>query len=110
MFGGIGSNSVLIFCVQYAAKEFQQALDILDGEEPASKKLLDRGGKEDSGSSESAKDWDMSPASVSYWSLWRDKEHQWGGGKHASCDMLNIAKVVLTWTQLINAECSAGAF
>lgn len=92
LFGGIGSNSVLMFCVQYAAKEFQQALDILDGEEPASKKLLDRGGKEDSGSSESAKDWDMSPASVSYWSLWRDKEHRWGEGRgmRKTCFMWHV--------------------
>lgn len=50
---------------KYAAKEFQQALDILDSEEPASKKLLDRSVKEDSGTPESTKDWDMSPASVS---------------------------------------------
>lgn len=60
-------------CVQYAAKEFQQALDILDAEEPASKKLLDRSGKEDNGTSESTKDWDMSPASVSYWLIWNIK-------------------------------------
>lgn len=40
-------------------------MDILDAEEPASKKLLDRSGKEDHGTPESAKDWDMSPASVS---------------------------------------------
>uniref|UniRef100_A0A7N6B1L1 Cell division cycle 16 homolog (S. cerevisiae) n=1 Tax=Anabas testudineus TaxID=64144 RepID=A0A7N6B1L1_ANATE len=52
-------------CMCYAAKEFQQALDILDAEEPASKKLLDRSGKEDSGMPESAKEWDMSPASIS---------------------------------------------
>lgn len=52
-------------CVlQYAAKEFQQALDILDAEEPASKKLLDRNRKEESGTPESTKEWDMSPASV----------------------------------------------
>ncbi|XP_075887196.1 cell division cycle protein 16 homolog isoform X2 [Nelusetta ayraudi] len=60
-----GACQYLAARCHYAAKEFQQALDILDGEEPASKKLLDRGGKEDSGSSESAKDWDMSPASIS---------------------------------------------
>lgn len=71
-FSGFGVTAFWL-CVQYAAKEFQQALDILDGEEPASKKLLDRGGKEDNGSSESAKDWDMSPASVSHWSLMRYK-------------------------------------
>lgn len=50
--------------LQYAAKEFQQALDILDMEEPALKKLLDKTGREDNGVLESAKDWDMSPASV----------------------------------------------
>ncbi len=59
--------------VQYAAKEFQQALDILDAEEPASKKLLDRSGKEDNGTSESTKDWDMSPASVSLSCLWNTR-------------------------------------
>ena len=50
---------------QYAAKEFQQALDILDMEEPACKKLLDRSGKEDKSVRESGKDWEMSTASVS---------------------------------------------
>ncbi|XP_036814416.1 cell division cycle protein 16 homolog isoform X5 [Oncorhynchus mykiss] len=49
---------------QYAAKEFQQALDILDMEEPASKKLLDQSVKEDHGIQQSPKDWEMSPASI----------------------------------------------
>lgn len=51
--------------LQYAAKEYQQALDILDVEEPASKKLLDKGLKEESGTRETAKEWEMSPTSVS---------------------------------------------
>lgn len=54
------------YFVQYAAKEFQQALDILDAEEPASKKLLDRSVKEENVTPESLKHWDMSPASVSF--------------------------------------------
>ncbi|XP_064831742.1 cell division cycle protein 16 homolog isoform X3 [Oncorhynchus masou masou] len=49
---------------QYAAKEFQQALDILDMEEPASKKLLGQSVKEDHGIQQSPKDWEMSPASI----------------------------------------------
>lgn len=53
------------FSLQYAAKEYQQALDILDIEEPASKKLLDKGLKEESGTRETTKEWEMSPASVS---------------------------------------------
>lgn len=54
------------FCfLQYAAKEYQQALDILDMEEAASKKLLDKNLKEENGSREIVKDWEMSPASVS---------------------------------------------
>lgn len=65
------------FYSQYAAKEFQQALDILDSEEPASKKLLDRSGKEDNGTPESTKDWDMSPASVSL-KLTKDGVNNWG--------------------------------
>uniref|UniRef100_A0A668ACF6 Cell division cycle 16 homolog (S. cerevisiae) n=1 Tax=Myripristis murdjan TaxID=586833 RepID=A0A668ACF6_9TELE len=60
-----GACQYLAARCHYAAKEFQQALDILDMEEPASKKLLDRSGKEDNGIPESAKDWDMSPASIS---------------------------------------------
>lgn len=56
----------LLYFVQYAAKEFQQALDILDAQEPVSNKLLDRTGKDDSVNPELTKDWDMSPASVSF--------------------------------------------
>lgn len=55
---------------QYAAKEFQQALDILDLEEPVNKKMLERSGKEDT-EAESTKDWGMSPASVSSASLFK---------------------------------------
>lgn len=54
------------FCnLQYAAKEYQQALDILDMEEAASKKILEKNVKEDNGSKETVKEWEMSPASVS---------------------------------------------
>ncbi|XP_010786903.1 cell division cycle protein 16 homolog [Notothenia coriiceps] len=60
-----GACQYLAARCHYAAKEFQQALDILDAEELASKRLLDRSMKEDSGTTESAKDWDMSPASIS---------------------------------------------
>jgi anaphase-promoting complex subunit 6 len=52
-------------CFQYSAKEFQQALDVLDMEEPASKKLLDRSLKDEKGVADLTKDWGMSPASVS---------------------------------------------
>jgi anaphase-promoting complex subunit 6 len=52
-----------LWFVQYAAKEFQQALDILDMEEPTSKKLLYRSVKEENRIQES--DWEMTPASVS---------------------------------------------
>uniref|UniRef100_A0A8C7VDK8 Cell division cycle 16 homolog (S. cerevisiae) n=1 Tax=Oncorhynchus mykiss TaxID=8022 RepID=A0A8C7VDK8_ONCMY len=51
-----------ICCNWYAAKEFQQALDILDMEEPTSKKLLDRSVKEENRIQES--DWEMTPASI----------------------------------------------
>lgn len=60
----IGESFLLLFFNQYSAKEFQQALDILDAEEPVNKKLVDKSEKDDSGT-ESAKEWDMSPASVS---------------------------------------------
>ncbi|XP_062861823.1 cell division cycle protein 16 homolog [Trichomycterus rosablanca] len=49
----------------YAAKEYQQALDILDMEESASKKLLDKGVKDENGATETAKEWEMSPSSIS---------------------------------------------
>lgn len=57
---------VYFFSLQYAAKEYQQALDILDIEEPASKKLLDKSLKEEGGTRETTKEWEMSPASVSF--------------------------------------------
>uniref|UniRef100_A0A665VLR0 Cell division cycle 16 homolog (S. cerevisiae) n=1 Tax=Echeneis naucrates TaxID=173247 RepID=A0A665VLR0_ECHNA len=60
-----GACQYLAARCHYAAKEFQQALDILDSEEPATKKLLDKSEKDDSGTPESTKDWDMSPASIS---------------------------------------------
>ncbi|KAG7262509.1 hypothetical protein CRUP_006398, partial [Coryphaenoides rupestris] len=59
-----GACQYLAARCHYSAKEFQQALDILDMVEPASKKLLDRSGKEDKGAAESPKDWGMSPASI----------------------------------------------
>ncbi|KAI2660764.1 hypothetical protein H4Q32_008422 [Labeo rohita] len=49
---------------KYAAKEYQQALDILDMEEAASKKILEKNVKEENGSRETAKEWEMSPASI----------------------------------------------
>ncbi|KAI4886077.1 hypothetical protein NFI96_030131 [Prochilodus magdalenae] len=60
-----GACQYLAARCHYAAKEYQQALDILDMEEPASKKLLDKGLKEDNGTRETAKEWEMSPASIS---------------------------------------------
>ncbi|XP_053482731.1 cell division cycle protein 16 homolog [Ictalurus furcatus] len=60
-----GACQYLAARCHYAAKEYQQALDILDVEEPASKKLLDKGLKEESGSRETAKEWEMSPTSIS---------------------------------------------
>ncbi|RVE58319.1 hypothetical protein OJAV_G00208100 [Oryzias javanicus] len=59
-----GACQYLAARCHYAAKEFQQALDILDAEEPVNKKMLERSGKEDS-EAESTKDWGMSPASIS---------------------------------------------
>uniref|UniRef100_A0A8C8K7L4 Cell division cycle 16 homolog (S. cerevisiae) n=1 Tax=Oncorhynchus tshawytscha TaxID=74940 RepID=A0A8C8K7L4_ONCTS len=59
-----GACQYLAARCHYAAKEFQQALDILDMEEPASKKLLDQTVKEDHGIQQSPKDWEMSPASI----------------------------------------------
>ncbi|XP_045560323.1 cell division cycle protein 16 homolog isoform X8 [Salmo salar] len=58
-----GACQYLAARCHYAAKEFQQALDILDMEEPASKELLDRSVKEDHGIQQSPEDWEMSPAS-----------------------------------------------
>ncbi|MBN3277680.1 CDC16 protein, partial [Polyodon spathula] len=48
----------------YAAKEYQQALDILDMEEPINKRLLDKSTKEDNGIKDYAKDWGMSTSSI----------------------------------------------
>ncbi|RXM33861.1 Cell division cycle protein 16-like [Acipenser ruthenus] len=47
----------------YAAKEYQQALDILDMEEPINKRLLDKSTKEDNGIKDYTKDWGMSTSS-----------------------------------------------
>lgn len=60
-----GACQYLAARCHYAAKEYQQALDILDVEEPASKKLLDKGLKEESGTRETTKEWEMSPTSIS---------------------------------------------
>ncbi|XP_029486720.1 cell division cycle protein 16 homolog isoform X2 [Oncorhynchus nerka] len=57
-----GACQYLAARCHYAAKEFQQALDILDMEEPTSKKLLDRSVKEENRIQES--DWEMTPASI----------------------------------------------
>ncbi|XP_033865818.3 cell division cycle protein 16 homolog isoform X1 [Acipenser ruthenus] len=48
----------------YAAKEYQQALDILDMEEPINKRLLDKSTKEDNGIKDYTKDWGMSTSSI----------------------------------------------
>uniref|UniRef100_A0AAY4EDT2 Cell division cycle protein 16 homolog n=1 Tax=Denticeps clupeoides TaxID=299321 RepID=A0AAY4EDT2_9TELE len=60
-----GACQYLAARCHYAAKEYQQALDILGMEEPASKKLLDRSMKEDNCIKDTAKEWELSPASVS---------------------------------------------
>ncbi|KAF5896364.1 cell division cycle protein 16, partial [Clarias magur] len=60
-----GACQYLAARCHYAAKEYQQALDILDTEEPTSKKLLDKGLREESGTRENAKEWEMSPSSIS---------------------------------------------
>uniref|UniRef100_A0A671NS56 Cell division cycle protein 16 homolog n=1 Tax=Sinocyclocheilus anshuiensis TaxID=1608454 RepID=A0A671NS56_9TELE len=59
-----GTCQYLAARCHYAAKEYQQALDILDMEEAASKKLLEKNVKEDNGSKETVKEWEMSPASI----------------------------------------------
>ncbi|MBN3295750.1 cell division cycle protein 16 homolog isoform X1 [Amia ocellicauda] len=60
-----GACQYLAARCHYAAKEYQQALDILDMEELASKKLLDKtSAKEDNGIKEAAKDWGMSSSSI----------------------------------------------
>lgn len=50
---------------QYAAKEHQQALDILDMEEPINKRLFEKYLKDESGLKDSTTDWEMSQSSVS---------------------------------------------
>ncbi|CAL8389063.1 cell division cycle protein 16 homolog [Gadus morhua] len=60
-----GACQYLAARCHYSAKEFQQALDVLDMEEPASKKLLDRSLKDEKGVADLTKDWGMSPASIS---------------------------------------------
>ncbi|KAJ0070144.1 hypothetical protein NL108_002451, partial [Boleophthalmus pectinirostris] len=55
-----GACQYLAARCHYAAKEFQQALDILDVEEPVSKKLLEKGGKEET----VTPDWGMTPAAI----------------------------------------------
>ncbi|XP_077473136.1 cell division cycle protein 16 homolog [Stigmatopora argus] len=58
-----GACQYLAARCHYAAKEFQQALDILS-EEAGCKKLLERSVKEEAGAPEANKDWDMSAASI----------------------------------------------
>ncbi|XP_018418492.1 PREDICTED: cell division cycle protein 16 homolog isoform X2 [Nanorana parkeri] len=48
----------------YAAKEYQQALDILDMEEPISKKLFDKGIKDEKILKDSSGEWQMSQSSI----------------------------------------------
>ncbi|XP_058526493.1 cell division cycle protein 16 homolog isoform X2 [Ochotona princeps] len=48
----------------YAAKEYQQALDILDMEEPINKRLFEKYLKDESGLKDSSSDWEMSPSSI----------------------------------------------
>uniref|UniRef100_A0A3B4AFN6 Uncharacterized protein n=1 Tax=Periophthalmus magnuspinnatus TaxID=409849 RepID=A0A3B4AFN6_9GOBI len=55
-----GACQYLAARCHYAAKEFQQALDILDVEEPVSKKLLEKSGKEET----VTPDWGMSTAAI----------------------------------------------
>lgn len=63
------SNPNLVFYMhmfgQYAAKEHQQALDILDMEEPINKRLFEKYLKDESGLKDSSTDWEMSQSSVS---------------------------------------------
>lgn len=54
-----------MFSSQYAAKEYQQALDILDMEEPINRRLFEKYLKDDSGSKDPSSDWEMSQSSVS---------------------------------------------
>ncbi|OXB80573.1 UNVERIFIED_CONTAM: hypothetical protein H355_014916 [Colinus virginianus] len=48
----------------YAAKEHQQALDILDMEEPINKRLFEKFLKDESGLKDSTTDWEMSQSSI----------------------------------------------
>lgn len=58
-------NITLSFSVQYAAKEYQQALDILDMEEPINKRLFEKYCKDESGPKDCSSDWEVSQSSVS---------------------------------------------
>lgn len=51
---------------QYAAREHQQALDILDMEEPINKRLFEKYLKDESGLKDPSSDWEMSQSSVSH--------------------------------------------
>lgn len=51
--------------MQYAAKEYQQALDILDMEEPINKRLFEKYFKDESGLKDCSCDWEFSQSSVS---------------------------------------------
>lgn len=55
----------LSFSVQYAAKEYQQALDILDMEEPINKRLFEKYLKDESAVKDCSNDWEISQTSVS---------------------------------------------
>ncbi|XP_027632020.1 cell division cycle protein 16 homolog isoform X3 [Tupaia chinensis] len=48
----------------YAAKEYQQALDILDMEEPINKRLFEKYSKDESGLKDPPGDWETSQASI----------------------------------------------
>nr|XP_012620984.1 cell division cycle protein 16 homolog isoform X2 [Microcebus murinus] len=48
----------------YAAKEHQQALDILDMEEPINKRLFEKNVKDESGLKDSSNDWEVSESSI----------------------------------------------
>uniref|UniRef100_A0A2I3H8W5 Cell division cycle 16 n=1 Tax=Nomascus leucogenys TaxID=61853 RepID=A0A2I3H8W5_NOMLE len=49
---------------KYAAKEHQQALDILDMEEPINKRLFEKYLKDESGFKDPSSDWEMSQSSI----------------------------------------------
>ncbi|XP_043927047.1 cell division cycle protein 16 homolog [Protopterus annectens] len=59
-----GACQYLAAKCHYAAKEYQQALDILDMEEPINKRLFDKSLKDDNGVRESSNDWGMSQSST----------------------------------------------